>query len=384
MNPNQYPQEPDKNTNYGASPNPYNPYGVDPTVKASNPPSSPYGQGVPPPPSGPYGQGAPPPPSGPYGPGVPPPPSDPYSAASAYPPPYTPPQMPGYMSQPGSYGGPPPTPPPAQSNRRLLYIALAILLVVIVVGVAVFIPYARTQAGYADATATVSTHATNVAANATGTVATGHANATATVVGYATATATVVNGNADPYPSAQPGKLAFFDPMNKLDSNLPNSAACAFQSDGYHVSIAKGFLMPCYPGQGGPSYTNFAFDVQMKILKGDCGGLIFRLDATEGQKHYLFEICQDGTNGIYVNEGSNNAYKTVEQNAPVTAFHKGLNQTNVLAVVGNGQNFSIYINQQLTTSFTDATYGSGQVGVDADGYYSNTEVVYQNMRVWTF
>jgi hypothetical protein len=291
--------------------------------------------------------------------------------------------MPGYMGQPGSYGGPPPTQPPAQSNRRLLYIALAILLVVIVVGVAVFIPYARTQTEHANATATVSTHGTNVAGTATGAVVTGQANATATVAGYATATATVAAGNANPYPSAQQGKLAFFDPMNKLNGNFPNSASCAFKADGYHASVGKGYLTACYPDQG-PSFSNFAFDVQMNIVKGDCGGLIFRQDATEGQKHYLFEICQDGANGIYINLGSQNTYKTVETNAPVTAFHKGLNQTNVIAVVANGQTVSIYINQQLTTTFTDSTYSAGVIGVDAISYYGPTEVVYQNIRVWTF
>src|SRR5258708_24765499 len=130
-----------------------------------------------------------------------------------------------------------------------------------------------------------------------------------------------------------------------------------FKEDGYHVMINdKGYLAACYPNDQAPSYTNFAYDVQMSIVKGDCGGIVFRLDGTQGAKNYLFEICQDGTNGIYINEGSNNTYKTVASDMPVAAFHKGLNQPNVLGVVANGQTFSIYINQQLTKTFTDNTY----------------------------
>src|SRR5690348_14654456 len=40
-------------------------------------------------------------------------------------------------------------------------------------------------------------------------------------------------------------------------------------------------------------FSNFAFEVQLKILHGDCGGMIFRADSNSG-KLYFFEVCQDG------------------------------------------------------------------------------------------
>jgi len=269
------------------------------------------------------------------------------------------------MGQSSPYGSPPPTPPPTQSNRRLLFVALAMLLLVVIIGAVVIVPVVKTQTDHAHATATVSTKATGVAA---------------TAQSYATATATVTSSNADPYPDG-PARLLLYDPLNQPGNNLLDGTKCGHRSDGYHITAQKGAAGYCEdPGQ---SFVDFAYDVKMRIVKGDCGGLIFRIDDTEGQKDYLFAICQDSANAFDVAQGASSRLTILGNGLAVPSFHKGLGQTNTLGVAASGPHFSLYINQQFVASFTDSTYGSGKLGVVANDIHGDTEVVFQDMRIWS-
>jgi hypothetical protein len=78
----------------------------------------------------------------------------------------------------------------------------------------------------------------------------------------------------------------------------------------------------------------------MKITKGDCGGLLFRSD---------------------------NSY----------------NQSNVLAVVANGQHMDLYVNKQHVTSFSDNSYSNGYIGLFADDLTNTTDAAFTNLKVWT-
>jgi len=62
---------------------------------------------------------------------------------------------------------------------------------------------------------------------------------------------------------------------------------------------------------------------------------------------------------------------------------KGTGQLNVIAVVANGSNFDLYINDQKVGSASDSAYSQGSIGLVASAYNNATKVTYQDARIWT-
>jgi hypothetical protein len=281
-----------------------------------------------------------------------------------------------YPPSPASYGPPPPT-KPARSNSRALIIVLVALVIVASIG-AFFVPYEKNQIDHSNATATASTHATTVSHDATGTVVTQNAHETATVQAIAKATADVAAANTDPYPP-QPGKLVVLEKTPPVVTG----SICSQTNGVVHAVYTKvGGVGYCW---GGNSYDNFAYDIDMTIVKGDCGGIIFREDGTEGSKEYMFNVCQDGFYRVDIDEGASLQFQNITYGQPAPGWNKGLNQVNMIGVVAQGTKMTVYVNKQQVTSFNDSTYGSGRLGVDVWNRNGPTsDVTFTNERVWTF
>lgn len=226
--------------------------------------------------------------------------------------------------------------------------------------------------------------------NSTRTTITAHSNATntatapvnATATASAAATATIVVKYPDPY--SPPGMLALNDPLSDNSQGYgwgeftTNSigGACQFTGGAYHVSQSKaGFEVSCKAST--TNFSNFAFEVQMRIIQGDCGGLIFRYDTTNDKNFYQFRVCQDG---IYV---LSNSYSITLARNSSSAIYTGLNQSNLIAVVANGSTLDLYVNNQRIDSVSDSSYSQGEIGVAAIYITGPTEVVYSNAKVWT-
>jgi len=237
----------------------------------------------------------------------------------------------------------------------------------------------------ANATATAQAIATDEA-NATATaqaIATDEANATATAI--AATTATFIAQNPDPY--FPKGKLAFYDELSNnsngysWDENTTSSGACEFSGGSYHVIESQAtYFHPCFAQQ--TNFSNFAFQLQMTIIKGDCGGIFFRANSSAG-KYYLFEICQCGNYRVTLY--TNNSADTKDlANSSDPAINTGLNQSNQIAVVANGSVMDLYVNTNWINRINDSTYSSGQIGIFADDYNNATEAAFSNAEVWTF
>src|SRR5258708_20163294 len=92
----------------------------------------------------------------------------------------------------------------------------------------------------------------------------------------------------------------------------------------------KGFFQPCFAQ--GPSFSNFAFQVQMTILQGDEGGVIFRADPVHS-KFYLFRISQSGSYDLFVylhNQGRHAKHLLTNSSSTLTTSH---NPTTTLPTV---------------------------------------------------
>ncbi len=327
---------------------------------------------------------------------VPPPPytnygSQQYGAQSPYstlpPNPYETPAPASYVpSSEAQYVPPPPPPSPSRGNRIGLIIGIVVFVLIIIVGGVLAISHLGTQGSATSATPTVAPAQATQTAQAQA-VATSFAAATATAQAQASATAAVIAANPNPYTAGQ-GKLALIDPLSdntkgyKWDTSVRTDGTCAFTGGSYHVSTPKTqFFYVCSAEV--TDFSNFAFEVQAKVVKGDCAGMVFRADSNTG-KMYFFEVCQDGsyTFSRYLDFTGNNVKDLAGGSS--SAIATGVGQTNTLAVVAQGSTLTIYVNKQKISSATDSTFTHGQIGVFADASNNPTEVAFNNAKVWTY
>ena len=301
---------------------------------------------------------------------------------------YTPQQQPSYtpsqpygppLDQQPSYTPPAPVynPPPAQQKRSpARAIILAVIALVIILGgvIGYFLIHSNQVAqNNSNATATANTRVHN---NATATaqaaaIATAHVNATATAL---------VTSHYPPFTT-----LAFQDALtSSSDAQWSSSSACKANATGYQVSIAQvGNFEFCT--QVNSNFSDFAFQVNMTIQSGDCGGLIFR--EVDINNYYLMLVCADGSYdlGLFQN-GKASWADSLTQRPTSAAINKGTGQQNVVAVVVQGNTFNLYVNNfsKSVDTFTDSsnTFSKGSIAVVANDFTNPTSVVYTNAVVW--
>jgi hypothetical protein len=281
----------------------------------------------------------------------------------------------------------PPFPPSQRrGNRTALIIGVVVLVLVIIVGGVLAVSHLGTLGNTPPTTPTVApaqaTEAAQVHATATAVAA-----LTATVQAQPSATAAVIAANPNPYTPGL-GKLALIDPLSDnskgyaWDASVHTDGTCGFSGGSYHSSTPKTQFFYLCTAEA-TDYSNFAFEVEVKVLQGDCGGMVYRADSNAG-KMYFFEVCQDGSYlfSRYLDYTGKNVKDLAGGSS--AAITTGLNQTNVIAVVAQGSMMSIYVNKQKITSASDSTFSHGQIGLLADSNSHPTEAAFNNARVWIY
>nr|HET6904504.1 zinc ribbon domain-containing protein [Ktedonobacteraceae bacterium] len=292
----------------------------------------------------------------------------PYNVAQQSPPtsygsqpynPYGPPQQNPYEYNMPSVPPPPPN-PPRRSNRTGIIIGSALLLLILIGG-GVFV-LLRSSANSTPSGLT-------------------SAQSTATASTVATATAIVAQQN--PYPPFG-GTLVLNDSMSdnskgyKWDTGtFADGGSCGFTGGAYHVGAAQnGFSFSCNPEA--VTLSDFAFQVQMKIIKGDQGGVDFRQNNTSGLVYYFFI----GTNGSYELFVSNGKTNTTLKKGSSSSIKTGLNQTNLIGVVAKGSSIDVYVNLMHVDGATDNSTSQGLLGVSASATTMPSEAVFSNAKAW--
>jgi eukaryotic-like serine/threonine-protein kinase len=147
---------------------------------------------------------------------------------------------------------------------------------------------------------------------------------------------------------------------------------CSFTGGAYQASVAQNSHFIGCMGQN-TNYGDFAFQAEMNVTEGDGGGLIFR---TTSSATYRFRV---DASGHYDLAGQSNG-KTIAGTS--SAIHTGVNQTNLLTVVANGNNIYMYVNKELMAYVSDSSSSSGMIGFMAIDANNATKVLYKNMKVW--
>ncbi len=305
-----------------------------------------------------------------------------YPAQATYPQ-YAGPQQP---SQPGFQPttGPKPQKPGISRGLIVLLVVLALLLI----GGGILFAYVgviQPNQQHAQAAAT----AQAVSAQATGT-AQANANATAAVLATATsqavATTTAIQGI---YTQATSGNPTLNDPLSGQNGNnwdegtTSGEGSCKFSGNAYHAASQQSdYFYACFAAT--PTFSNFAYQVQMTIIQGDYGGIIFRADGANS-KYYYFRIGKDGAYDLTASHDNTFSHDQLLKSGTAPSIIKtGLNQANLVAVAANGSNLYLFVNQKFLAQVSDNTYKSGQIGVFGGDFASKSaDVAFTNAQVWT-
>jgi hypothetical protein len=179
--------------------------------------------------------------------------------------------------------------------------------------------------------------------------------------------------------------LAFRDPLTspgrwQNQSDDVHGITCQFVQGGYQVKVAqKGWIGNC-GGVGHQDFSNFIFEVHMRIVAGDCGGIVFRTANTGAG--YTFQVCRNGAYSLNLVTRSGQSIQIAKGISPFISA--GVNANNLIAVIAHDAKLSFYANHQQIYGTTDSTYSHGLMDISASTVDSTlTQVVYWDASVWT-
>jgi eukaryotic-like serine/threonine-protein kinase len=280
---------------------------------------------------------------------------------------------------------------PRRRGRLRTFVALALLIILVAGGVVGVLVIHSSQA-VASIHATATARSITTQSNAT---ATARIHATTTAWLDATATASIIA--AHPYPSylsnsLGSGKLVFYDPLedDSYGHSWDVNEDCNFTGGFYHVSVTNPSTQPAtYCVAHALDFADFAYQVQMTILKGDEGGIAFRASAENSSASYHVFISQSGYYFVQVCISNSHMYlcESLLQATFSAAILRGMKQVNQLTVGVKGTQIWLYVNGHLLTTLQDKadTYSHGQFGVLASSEGNHlTDVAYSNAEAWTF
>ncbi len=335
-----------------------------------------------------------------------------YGQPAAAPPPQAYPDYKGPQSNP-AYGQPAALPPQAypdyskgpqgaqvtapnynqqtrpRRNRLVVVLILVIVIVVIVgSGLAFYLGYYQSNQAHTSATQTAQTQVAataRVAATGTAGIVQGTANAAATSTAQIQGTALAYQSI---YTNATRRTPVLDDPLSSpsltslwaVTLSSSSGGSCTFTGGSYHSTISNtGFFQPCYALN--TNYSNFAFQVNMTIVKGNLGGVLFRANSAH-DRFYLFRAGTDGSFALYSYANTRGSQAVLLLNGSSPGL-KGLNQSNEITLIAQRSTMYFYLNRQYVGSVNNGAYSTGQIGVFAESSTNPTDVAFSHAKVWT-
>lgn len=140
------------------------------------------------------------------------------------------------------------------------------------------------------------------------------------------------------------------------------------------------------------NYATFALEVQMAIVRGQEGGILFDLNA-DNQTFYYFHITTDGHCIVARSDGPGNVSppRSIDCHSTIKT---GQNQQNIIAVLANGSNIDLYVNKvgvmvipnDVIYTSSGTYYQHGAIACNVNSYNNGeqvtTEVHYSNLKIW--
>ena len=188
------------------------------------------------------------------------------------------------------------------------------------------------------------------------------------------------------YTSAVGRHPDFHDALTSPNANNWDlGGSCGFAGKGYLVTSDQRTLVPICKAQAQSFRSDFVLDVQMTILQGDGGGIVFR-DSQNGGA-YRFHLSPDGSYDLFSNNAVGPDTHILASGRNVNAIKTGFGTThsNTLGVVARGSTLSLFVNGTYLTSVT-ANAGDqsdvGRIGLFAVDFSNQTTVEFSNLDIW--
>ncbi len=269
--------------------------------------------------------------------------------------------------------------------RKLLLGTLALLVIISAGGLALWQHSTQTEAQSASEAQKAALTATALQGHLQATtIARADANAEATADAAANIEATAtVTAMQNLYTQSTQGTPVMNDPLTANDrfqwdeGPTARHESCTFIKGAYHIIEPQSNSYDCYANA--TNFSNFAFQVQVTILKGDLGGLDF-LANTDHTQNCFFGLY--GT-GDYVSGCISNGIIPFTIYSWKAAVGNKSPHTNLLTVIVRNQQASLYVNKQYIGSFKESPLTSGAIGLFAHDFTSSTEVTFNNAQVWS-
>lgn len=183
------------------------------------------------------------------------------------------------------------------------------------------------------------------------------------------------------YPFSQ--SLVLSDPLKTYngdhgwDIRKVDQSLCVFKNGAYHAYSDASSPAICIARS--TIFSNFTYEVQMKLVSGDFGGIIFRYIELQRAYYYAFGISQAGR---YIILPIDPQSSSKEVDGQSSAIITGYNQSNLLAVVASGKSLRFYVNGHEITEITGGTINQGSIGVFALYIVNPTDAQFSNAKVW--
>jgi serine/threonine protein kinase len=202
----------------------------------------------------------------------------------------------------------------------------------------------------------------------------------------------------NPYMSSM-GTLVVNDPLTSNQLRWDDGDSCKIDAKGYYIGVSGPQSTICYAHA--TDFVNFTYEAQMSFLKVDDAdpdavavGLVFRGDNDTGAS-YRIEVTQNGTFIPLICKAADactpfddgQARPTTDSGLRKvsTAFNRGVEQSNKLAVVVVDNLLVFYINGQEVFSTKQAGFSRhGMIGLYLrdNNKDSSAVALFNNVRVW--
>jgi hypothetical protein len=161
-----------------------------------------------------------------------------------------------------------------------------------------------------------------------------------------------------------------------------SDGSCTFRADGYYVETGdpnyRFYLGPC----DNVTVDNLLLEVQMKIIAGNEGGLIFCWHQTLSEpEFYYFYITTDGSYGLEQGKpvGFQDKHEKMHQSSS-KAIHRGLYQVNTIAVNASADSIDLFANKEFLVHLRRTSPDAGIFGFASGPHPS--KVVFSYAKMW--
>jgi hypothetical protein len=195
-------------------------------------------------------------------------------------------------------------------------------------------------------------------------------------------TATPVSGMSEPQLSSLLFEDDFGDPDSGWDVFDDSDTAADYDDGAYRLAVYKAEYMTWGNPDPVQDLADFAVEVDTRQVEGPLDnnlGLLVRYQ--DGDNFYWFEISSDGYYSVDLKQAE--GWTSLLDWQPADAIRQGLDVTNHLKVVCQGDQFLFYVNDTHLVSLTDTSLTSGSIGL-AVGAFDQAGVVvhFDNLKVY--